>query len=96
MDEHKVIELSGAAVNDDRNIDHSIPHEVYTIAHFTYGIAIRGELPQHIYSVIVQLFQNSYGYDVIDPLIAELFGAVLVMTTRKKGEEWRKELGITS
>ena len=83
-------------VDDNRDIDHNQPEEIYTIAHFTYGVAIRGEMPPLMDGYLCQIFQQRYNYDVMDVLIAEALNAVMVLTTVDKSQKWRKLLNITA
>jgi hypothetical protein len=65
----------------ETEIDLSTPTEIYTIAHFMYGIAIRGEIPPQLEGRLSHLFQSIYGYDTFDANIAEELGAISVLTT---------------
>ncbi len=77
-------------------IDHTHPTDVYSIAHFPLGIAIRGTMPQEILSLLTLFYNNTYRYDVLDTAISEQLEADYVFTSTHKGQKWRKELGLST
>ena len=81
-------------MHDDRTIDITQPTDVYTVAHFPYGVAIRGELPQHLFSYLTGIYSQLYHYDLCDQTIADHLNASVVLTTRDKSNLWRHALGL--
>lgn len=81
-------------LQDSELIDHSNPETVYSVAHFQFGIAIRGDVPLDILNNFIELFRRRYSYDVFDGIIADYLGASFVFTTKPKAKMWRKSLGL--
>lgn len=81
-------------MNDDRTIDITQPTDVYTIAHFPYGIAIRGDIPQHLFAYLTGIYSQMYHYDICDSDLADTLNASVVLTTRDKSNLWRHALGL--
>lgn len=82
------------SLSSHETIDYNHPETVYSIAHFQFGIAIRGSIPHEILSNFTEFFRRNYSYDTLDGLIANHIDASFVFTTKSKGKMWRKSLGI--
>ncbi len=72
------------------------PNEVYSVAHFDHGIAIRGEMPLLMESILSNIYHNQFGYDIVDLDIAEKLNALIIFTTASKAKKWREILGIST
>lgn len=69
-------------------------HRSYTISHCKYGVLVSGPVPALEASALLNLFHQTYGYEILDGVIAEKTSSTFAITTPKKSALWRKQLQI--
>ena len=57
------------------------------------GIVVTGTIPVDDLAVLTQVWRRR-GWDIVDGLIGQALDATLVVTNKRAGDLWRKELGI--
>lgn len=67
----------------------------YKVTRHEHGVAIGPGCPISDLLVLAKSYEKEHGFDIADSAIASKIGAAMVFTTKKGGDAWRKELGIT-
>ncbi len=66
----------------------------YEVEKYQYGLLVRGKIPMGEFQSLLKMWEEQYGFDLIDAKISQKYGALMALTTKENAPKWREQLGI--